>query len=261
MAIHPTAVVAPEARLAPDVEVGPYAVIGPGVEIGAGTTVGAHAVITGRTALGCGNRVFQFASLGEVPQDKKYAGEDSALEIGDGNTIREFVTVNCGTAQDRNVTRIGDRNWIMAYVHIAHDCVVGDDITFANGATLAGHVEIGDHAVLGGFSLVHQFCRVGRHAFSGMGAALNRDLPPYLMAAGNPARLYGLNSEGLRRAAFAPELVEALGKTCRWLAHGRPGADAAAIEQLAGRHPEVAALRDFAGDSRRGVLKHTREPD
>ena len=254
MSIHPKAVVESGAEIDPTVEVGAYAVIGPQVRIGSGTTVGPHAVVEGRTTIGRDNRIFQFASVGAIPQDKKYAGEDSALVIGDGNTIREFVTLNVGTAQGGNETRIGDNNWIMAYVHIAHDCVIGDDVTFANGTTLAGHVEVGDHAILGGFTLVHQFCRIGRYAFSGMGSALNKDLPPFVLASGNFARAYGLNRKGLCRAGFSEETMDALGRAYRLLFRVN-GESNDEIGQLASRCPEVEELRAFVAASQRGVMR------
>ena len=243
------------ADIDPTADIGPYAVIGPNVRVGPGTSVGAHAVVTGRTTVGRDNRIFQFASVGEIPQDKKYAGEDSELIIGDGNTIREFVTLNCGTAQGQNQTRIGNRNWIMAYVHIAHDCVIGDDVTFANGATLAGHVEVGDHAILGGFTLVHQFCRVGRYAFSGMGSALNKDLPPYVLASGNLARPYGLNREGLRRAGFSEETLDALGRAYKLLVRVSGGQSDDEIMRLAEQYPEVEQMRAFIAASQRGIIR------
>ncbi len=243
------------AEIDPDAEIGPYAIIGPRVRIGAGTRVGSHAVVTGRTTVGRNNRIFPFAAVGGIPQDKKYAGEDSELVIGDGNTIREHATLNVGTAQGGGRTRVGDRNWIMAYVHIAHDCVIGDDATFANGATLAGHVEVQDHATLGGFTLVHQFCRVGLHAFSGMGSALNKDLPPFVLASGNLARARGINREGLRRAGFSGETMEALGRAYRLLVR-TPGALAEdEIQRLAGRYPEVERMRAFIAESRRGITR------
>ena len=243
------------ADIDPTAEIGPYAVIGPHVRVGPGTSVGAHAVVTGRTTVGRDNRIFQFASVGEIPQDKKYVGEDSELIIGDGNTIREFVTLNCGTAQGQNQTRIGNRNWIMAYVHIAHDCVIGDDATFANGATLAGHVEVEDHAILGGFTLVHQFCRVGRYAFSGMGSALNKDLPPYVLASGNLARPYGLNREGLRRAGFSEETLDALGRAYKLLIRVSGGQSDDEVLQLAKQYPEVEQMRAFIAASQRGIIR------
>ena len=255
MSIHPTAVVDAGAEIDPTAEIGPYAVIGPRTRIGADTWVGPHSVVTGRTTVGRENRIFQFASIGEIPQDKKYAGEDSELLIGDGNTIREFATLNRGTAQGQNRTRIGNRNWIMAYVHIAHDCVIGDDATFANGATLAGHVEVQDHAILGGFTLVHQFCRIGRYAFSGMGTALNKDLPPFVLASGSLARPYGLNKEGLRRAGFPDETIEALARAYKLLVRVSGGGSEEEIRKLAGRYPEVEQMRAFIAESRRGIIR------
>ena len=189
--IHPTAIVEAGAELAEDVEVGPYALIGPGVRIGAGSSVGPHCVIRGLTDIGVGNRIFQFCSIGEVPQDKKYAGEPTRLVIGDRNTIREFCTFNCGTAQDAGVTRIGSDNWIMAYVHVAHDCVIGDQVIIANSTQLAGHVSIGDHAILGGFTGVHQFCSIGAHCITSVGSVVLQDIAPFVMAAGNPAEPKG----------------------------------------------------------------------
>src|SRR5687768_11455081 len=197
--IHPTAVIERGARVAEDVEVGAYAVLGPEVEIAAGCRIGPHAVITGNTSIGANCRIWQFASIGDAPQDKKYSGEATRLEIGANNTIREFCTLNRGTAQGGGVTRIGNDNWIMAYVHIAHDCRIGDRTVFANNAQLAGHVEVGNDAILGGFTVVHQFCRIGAHSITGMGTIVLQDIPPYVKASGNPARPYGINSGGLQR--------------------------------------------------------------
>jgi len=197
--IHTTAVVDPGAELAADVSVGPYTVIGPDVVVGAGSVIGPHVVINGPTRLGKENRVFQFASIGEAPQDKKYAGEPTRLEIGDRNTIREFVTINRGTAQDEGVTTLGDDNWIMAYVHIAHDCRIGNRTIFANNASLAGHVTIGDYVILGGFTLVHQFCSIGAYSLTAFGSGISLNVPPYVTVGGSPARAHGLNMEGLRR--------------------------------------------------------------
>jgi len=205
--IHPTAVIDPAAELDSSVEVGPYAVIGPRVRIGAGCKVGAHVVLEGPTTLGENNRLYPFCSVGAAPQDKKYAGEDTALEIGNGNTIRECVTINRGTVQDGGTTRVGDDNWIMAYVHIAHDCVVGNHTIFANTTNLAGHVHIGDWVILGGNSQVHQFCKIGAHAMTGTGSIVLQDIPPYVMASGNPLATHGINSEGLRRRGFTPEEI------------------------------------------------------
>jgi UDP-N-acetylglucosamine acyltransferase len=215
--IHPTAIVHPGAKLGEDVEVGAYSLIGEHVEIGAGTRVGPHVVINGHTRIGAGNRIFQFCSLGEEPQDKKYAGEPTRLEIGDHNVIREFCTFNTGTVQDTGVTRLGNDNWIMAYVHIAHDCEVGDHTIFANNATLAGHVHIGDYAILGGFTGVHQFCRVGAHVITGIASVVRQDVPPFLTVAGNPLAPHGVNSEGLKRRGFSPEALAGLKRAYKTL--------------------------------------------
>ncbi len=208
--IHPTAVIAPGAQIDPTVSVGPYTVIGPHVRIGAGTTVGPHCVIEGHTTIGRDNRIFQFASLGAIPQDKKYAGEPCELVIGDRNTIREFTTFNIGSPGGGGVTRIGHDNWLMAYVHIAHDCVVGDHTIFANNSQLAGHVEVGDWAILGGFTVVHQFVRIGAHGMTAMCSLLFADQPPFVMSQGQPARARSMNFEGLRRRGFSPERIAAV---------------------------------------------------
>jgi UDP-N-acetylglucosamine acyltransferase len=208
--IHPTALVDPKAELAADVEVGPYTVIGPRVRIGAGTKIGPHCVIHGVTSIGRDNRIHAHASLGGPPQDKKYAGEETELVIGDRNTIREFTTFNTGTRQDAGVTRLGDDNWIMAYVHLAHDCFIGNQTILANNAQLAGHVHVGDWAILGGFTAVHQFCRIGAHSMTGMATALPQDLPPFMMASGNLARVVGFNVEGLKRRGFSPARIAAV---------------------------------------------------
>ena len=197
--IHPSAIVDPAAILAEDVSVGPFSIIGHDVEIGSGTTVGPHVVIKGPSRIGRDNRIFQFASVGEDPQDKKYQGEITRLEIGDRNVIREYCTIHRGTAQDQSLTRIGSDNLLMAYTHVAHDCVIGDGVIMANGASLAGHVSVDDHAILGGFSLVHQFCRIGRHSFSGMGSVISRDIPPYVMVGGSPTKPRGINNVGMER--------------------------------------------------------------
>jgi UDP-N-acetylglucosamine acyltransferase len=201
--IHSTAVIDATAELAADVSVGPYSIIGTDVTIGAGTEIGPHAVINGPTTIGTDNRIYQFASIGDAPQDKKYAGEPTRLEIGDRNTIREYVTINRGTIQDAGVTRMGDDNWIMAYVHIAHDCQVGNQTIFANNASLAGHVSVDDYAILGGFTLVHQHCSIGAHTLTAFGSGISKDVPPYVTVAGSPARAHGLNMEGLRRCGYS----------------------------------------------------------
>ncbi len=255
--IHPTALVAPGAKLAEEVSIGPYTVIGEHVEIGAGTSVGAHAVITGHTRIGAHNRIFHFVSLGEVPQDKKYADEPTRLEIGDHNVIREFCTFNTGTAQDRGVTSIGSHNWIMAYVHIAHDCEVGDQTIFANNASLAGHVEIGDWAILGGFTGVHQFCKIGAHVMTGISSVVVKDIPPYVLAAGQPAAPHGLNSEGLKRRGFSAEALSALKGAYKILYRaGNTLAEAQAKLAIeAENHPEVRVLVEFLKRAKRGIIR------
>jgi UDP-N-acetylglucosamine acyltransferase len=210
MRIHPTAIVDPQAELQPSVSVGPYTVIGPHVRIGEGTTVGPHCVIEGRTTIGQHNRIFQFASLGAIPQDKKYAGEPCELVIGDRNTIREFSTYNIGSPGGGGVTRLGNDNWMMAYVHLAHDCIVGNNTIFANNAQLAGHVEVGDWAILGGFTTVHQFVRIGAHGMTALNTVLLADQPPFVMSQGQPAQARSMNFEGLRRRGFAPERIAAV---------------------------------------------------
>ncbi len=208
--IHPTAIVAEGAQIDPSVSIGPYTVIGPHVKIGAGTTVGPHCVIEGHTTIGRDNRIFQFASLGAIPQDKKYAGEPCELIIGDRNTIREFATFNIGSPGGGGITRIGDDNWLMAYVHIAHDCIVGNKTIFANNSQLAGHVEVGDWVILGGFTVVHQFVRIGAHGMTAMCSLLFADQPPFVMSQGQPAGARSMNFEGLRRRGFSAERVSAV---------------------------------------------------
>jgi len=207
--IHTTAIIDPGAELAADVSVGPYTVVGPDVVVGAGSVIGPHVVINGPTRIGRENRIYQFASIGDAPQDKKYAGEPTRLEIGDRNTIREFVTINRGTVQDEGVTTLGDDNWIMAYVHIAHDCSIGNQTIFANNASLAGHVTIGDYVILGGFTLVHQFCSIGAYSLTAFGSGISLSIPPYVTVGGSPARAHGLNMEGLRRRGV-PEATRKL---------------------------------------------------
>ncbi len=255
--IHSTAIVDSSAQLAPNVTIGPYSIIGANVTIGKNTWVGPHVVINGPTTIGSGNRIFQFSSIGEIPQDKKYQGEQSELFIGDDNTIREYVTINRGTDLDQGFTKLGNRNWIMAYVHIAHDCNVGNDTIFANGATLAGHVNVEDFAILGGFTLVHQFCRVGEHSFCAMGTALNRDLPPYVMASGNYATTHGLNKEGLRRRNFTEDSIQALHKSYKLLIRNKASRSEsiAQVEQLAKQYPEVKKFLEFILASERGIVQ------
>lgn len=259
--IHSTAIVDPAARVDASVSIGPYAVIGPHVTLGAGTSVGAHCVIEGRTTIGRDNRIFQFASLGAAPQDKKYAGESTELIIGDRNTIREFCTFNTGTTQDRGVTSIGDDNWIMAYVHIAHDCVVGNHTILANNATLAGHVAVGNHAIIGGLTGVHQFTKVGAHVMAGFASHISQDVPPFMMVDGNPLAVRGLNLEGLRRRGFSAERIAAIKQAHRLLYRQGLTLDAAskALLELPGTYPEAAAdmalLQEFIASSTRGIAR------
>lgn len=255
--IHHTAIIAPGAKIGAGVSIGPYAVIGEHVEIGENTSIGAHAVITGHTRIGRDNRIFQFVSLGEIPQDKKYAGEPTRLEIGDRNTIREFCTFNCGTIQDSGVTRIGNDNWIMAYVHIAHDCVVGNNTIFANNASIAGHVEVDDHAILGGFTVAHQFCKIGSHVITGMGTITFKDIPPYVTAAGHEAKPFGINSEGLKRRGFSPEAIAAIKRAYKTLYRQGLGLAEAreALEEQAKDQAEVGLLVDFLARSTRGIVR------
>jgi UDP-N-acetylglucosamine acyltransferase len=256
--IHSTAVVSPAAEIGDGVTIGPYSVIGDGVAVGAETWIGPHVVINGPTRIGAANRVFQFCSIGDDPQDKKYVGEaGSRLEIGDGNVIREFCSINRGTAGGGGVTRVGDRNWIMAYVHIAHDCIVGNDTIFANNATLAGHVLVEDHAILGGFTGVHQFCRIGRHSFSAIASVIVKDVPPFTLVAGNTAKPTGLNKEGLRRHGFDADEMKRLGDAYRIVyREGLLLRDALErIEALAAESTHVAALAEFIRASERGIVR------
>lgn len=257
MSIHPSAVIHPGAKLGEGVEIGPFCVIGEHVEIGARTRIDSHVVIHGPTRLGVDNRIHSFAAVGGDPQDKKFHGEHCVLEIGDRNLIREFVTINRGTADDGGITRIGNDNWIMAYVHIAHDCRIGDNNTFANAASMAGHVHIGNHVVLGGFSLIHQFCKVGDHAFTAMGASVNRDVPPYVMVAGEYAQPRGINSEGLKRRGFTPERIAGIKRAYRTLyMAGLPLAEARAkIAAESAEVPDLSLLVDFIDASTRSLIR------
>ncbi len=215
--IHPSAIVDPAAEIGADVTIGPFALVGPHVRIGRGTSIGANCVIEGRTVIGCDNRIFQFSSIGAIPQDKKYAGEPCELHIGDRNTIREFCTFNIGSPGGGGVTRIGDDNWIMAYVHVAHDCRVGNHCIIANATQLGGHVHVGDWVVLGGLTGVHQFVRIGAHAMAGFQTRLSQDVPPFVNAVGNPAQAQGINAEGLRRRGFSDERITAVKRMYRLL--------------------------------------------
>lgn len=255
--IDPRAVIDPAARIADDVTIGPYAVIEGDVEIGAGCWIGPHAVLRGPTRIGRENRIFQFASIGEAPQDKKYAGEATRLEIGDRNVFREYVTVNRGTVQGGGVTRIGDDNWIMIGAHIAHDCIVGSHTIFSNNASLAGHVTVGDHVVLGGFTLVHQFCRLGAHCFTAMGSAISKDVPPYLLVSGHMARPYGLNVEGLKRRGFGAGTLRQLRRAYKVLYKSNLTLEQALeqLREMAQEAAEVRSMVDFIERSERGIVR------
>ncbi len=252
--IHPTAVIDSGAQVHESCEIGPYAIIGADVTIGRGTRIGPHTVISGPTVIGEDNRIFQFASIGEDPQDLKYDGEESRLAIGDRNTIREFVTINRGTTGGGGETRLGDDNLLMAYVHVAHDCIIGSNTIFANAASLAGHVTVGDYAILGGFSLVHQFSRVGDHSFSGMGSVINKDVPPFLLVSGHYVEAKGVNKQGLKRRGFSPEAISAIHKTYLKMVKKKGVKDESLeeIEALANEHEAVAQLLDFIRNSERG---------
>ena len=255
--IHPTALVAPEAELDPSVEVGAYAVIGPGVQVGANTRIGPHAVVQGPTRIGADNQIFQFASVGSAPQDKKYRGEPTRLEIGDRNVIRECVTLNRGTTKEAGVTTIGDDNLFMAYSHVAHDCHVGNQCVLANNATLGGHVHLGDWVIMGGLSGVHQFCKVGAHAFIANNAAVTRDVPPYVMAVGQPAAAHSINSEGLKRRGFTPEQIRNLRNAFRLLYRSGLKLDdaTAQLAAIAQEQPEVRLIVEFLPQSTRSIVR------
>jgi UDP-N-acetylglucosamine acyltransferase len=262
MAVHPNALVDSSAELDSSVVIGPFALIGPHVQIGAGSSIAAHAIIEGHTRIGRNNRVFSHAVIGGPPQDKKYAGEPTRLEIGDGNTIREFVTINTGTAQDEALTRVGDDNWIMAYVHIAHDCRVGDHTILANNVTLAGHVHLGDWVILGGLSAVHQFVRIGAHSMAGGGSIILQDIPPFVMAQGYPAKPHGLNSEGLRRRGFSADTIAALKRAYRALYRENLGFEEAKarIAQMANQADpdssvQLVAFSQFLLQVTRGIIR------
>lgn len=259
--IHPTALVAPGAKIADDVSVGAYSLIGEHVTIGRGSVVGPHCAIDGHTTIGANNNFYRFCSIGGIPQDKKYRGEPTRLEIGDGNTVREYVTINTGTAQDVGVTRVGDDNWIMAYAHIAHDCQIGHHTVIANGVQLAGHVHIGDWAILGGLTAVHQFARIGAHTMIGGTSSIRQDIPPYLIGAGDPFRPVGINSEGLGRRGFDAETIAALKEAYKLLYRRKLKIDEACeqMRALQGAKPEVHAavqlMIDFLESSTRGIAR------
>ena len=259
--IHPTALIDPAAQLAADVEVGPIAMVGPHVQIGARTRIGAHCVIDGHTTIGEDNVFHPHSTIGGPPQDKKYAGEPTRLEIGHRNTVREYCTFNTGTAQDAGVTRIGDDNWIMAYVHIAHDVQLANKTILANNATLAGHVHVGDWVIIGGLTGVHQFVKIGAHAMIGFASAINQDVPPFIMADGNPPSARGFNIEGLRRRGFGPERIAAVKAMYRQIYRNGLTLEQArdAIDALAAEHPEarenVAMMQAFLQGSTRGITR------
>ena len=255
--IDARAVVSPEAQLASDVSVGPFTIIGPGVSIGPRCVIGPHVVINGPTTLGADNRVLQFASLGDAPQDKKYKGEPTRLEIGDRNVFREFTTANRGTTHDQGVTRIGSDNLFMAYSHVAHDCQIGNNTVFANCAALGGHIEVGDWVIIGGLAAVHQFAKIGAHAFIGGGSILSRDVPPYVMVAGNPAVPHAVNAEGLRRRGFTEEQIRNIREAYRVLYRSdlKLAEALARLEPLAAQHPEIRAFVDFIHRSTRSLVR------
>lgn len=256
--IHATAIVDPKARVHETVEIGPYSVVGADVEIGADSSLGAHVVLRGPMTLGTQNRVFPFASLGEISQDKsaKYS-DPTRVEIGNGNTIREYVTIQRGTLKDTGITRVGDDNWIMANAHIAHDCTIGSHTVLANGTTLAGHVTIQDWAILGGYTLIHQFCRIGAHAFTGGGAVVLRDLPPFIMSEGQPARPRGINSEGLKRRGFSPEEIDRIKDAYKLIyLSGMLMADVKQkLGEMAQKSVNVAQMLEFIASSKRALSR------
>lgn len=255
--IHPSAQIDASAKIHPSVSVGAFSIIGPNVEIGEDTIIGPHVVIDGPTRIGRNNRVWQFCSLGADPQDKKFHGESSLLEIGDRNTIREFCTFNRGTSDGGGITRIGNDNWIMAYVHIAHDCIVGNNTIFANAASLAGHVSIDDFVILGGFTLVHQFCQIGAHAFTSMGSVVNRDVPPFVTVAGGFAQPKGINSEGLRRRGYSTERILSIRRAYKTLYKSGLSLNEArtVLASAATSAPDVSVMLDFIERSQRSLVR------
>ena len=255
--IDPRAVVDSSAKIDSSVHIGAYAIIGADVEIGRGTRVEPHTVIKGPTVIGADNHIFQFASIGDDPQDKKYAGERTKLVIGDRNTIREFCTLNRGTVQDAGVTTIGNDNWIMAYCHVAHDCVIGNNTIFANNASIAGHVRVGDYAILGGFTAVHQFCRIGPHSMASMFSYLTKDVPAYVMISGRPAEPRGINAEGLKRRNFTPEQIRNIREAYRVVYRQDLKLDEAIAEltPLVAEQPEIKPFVDSLRDGSRGLAR------
>jgi UDP-N-acetylglucosamine acyltransferase len=255
--IHPTAIVDSNAEIDSSVEIGAYTTVGAGVRIDANTRIGSHVVLKGPTTIGKNNQIFQFSSLGEQPQDKKYRDEPTTLEIGDNNTIREFCTFNRGTVQDKGTTKIGNDNWIMAYVHIAHDCVIGNNTIMANNSSLAGHVDVHDFAILGGFTLVHQFCQIGAHIITAVGSVVFKDIPPYVTAAGYDAKPHGINAEGLKRRGFSPESILEIKRAYKVLYRNSLTLEEAKIElaTMKNRCAEIGLLTDFLETSTRGIIR------
>ena len=255
--IHPTAIIHPGAKLGSGVSVGPYSIIGEHVEIGEDTWIGPHVVIEGHTRIGRENKIFQFCSIGAIPQDKKYAGEPTRLEIGERNVIREYCSFNLGVPGAGGITTMGSDNWIMAYVHVAHDCHVGNNTTFANNATLAGHVEVGDWVTLGGFTGVHQFVRVGAHSFCGVSTVLLQDVPPYVTVSGNPSAPHGINSEGLKRRGFTPDDILAIKRAYKTLYRSGLGLEEARNQITVGAatEPTLQILADFLAIPGRGIVR------
>jgi len=255
--IHPTAQIDAKADLADDVNVGAFSIIGPNVKIDTGTSIGAHVVVTGHTKIGKHNQIFQFSSLGEAPQDKKYQGEPTTLEIGNHNTIREFCTFNRGTVQDLGVTKIGNNNWIMAYVHIAHDCHVHNNTILANNSSLAGHVDMQDYAILGGFTLVHQYCKIGQHVMTAVGSVVFKDIPPYVTASGYDANPHGINAEGLKRRGFSADSIANIKRAYKTLYRQSLSLDEAkeVLVQQALSAPELNVLVSFLNQSTRGIIR------
>lgn len=256
--IHPTALIDPSAELADDIEVGAYSVIGPKVKIDTGNKIGPHVVINGPTFIGKDNTFYQFGSIGEAPQDKKYKGEDTTLEIGDRNVIREFTTLNRGTIQDRGSTKMGNDNLIMAYVHLAHDCVLGNNIILANNVALAGHVSIHDHAILGGFSLIHQFCTIGSYCFTAMNSVISKDVPPFIMVSGHMAKPHGLNTEGLKRHGFSADTIKSIKQAYKALYRSNLTTEDAITEinEIATNCSELSLMIDFLNENiKRGIIR------
>ncbi len=255
--IHATAVIDADADLQAGVEVGPFTVIGPGVSLGRGCRIGSHAVIKGPARIGEDNQIFQFAVVGEIPQDKKFSGEQSQLVIGDRNVIREFATVHRGTAQDQGVTRIGNDNLLMAYSHVAHDCRIGDHVILANAASLGGHIQIDDWAILGGFTIVHQFCRLGAHCFTSMGSVVSKDVPPFVTVSGHPARARAINVEGLRRRQFDAQRIRSIRQAYRLLYRSGLLIDEAIAQmrELGATAPDVALMAEFVATRARSLLR------